>query len=189
MKIGIDIDGVLYDFVTSIHAYAERKLGRTLPRNFDRWGFFFDEWGLDWLAFCQLMEDGCAEGELYHRGELAEGAADVIRMLAKLGHEVIFATARGAYAEAATRAWLDSHGLYHELVVAAEDKTTLGLDVLLDDSPANIEAARAAGIRGVTFDQPWNRHVEGDRAYSWVGFGWLMTTLDYLQAQQRESQR
>jgi hypothetical protein len=36
----------------------------------------------------------------------------------------------------------------------------LGIDVLVDDSPVNLERARAEGILGATIRHPWNRELE-----------------------------
>jgi uncharacterized protein len=45
------------------------------------------------------------------------------------------------------------------------DKVTrcvaLGIDVLVDDSPVNLERARDEGILGATILHPWNRDLEG----------------------------
>jgi 5'-nucleotidase len=176
MRIGIDIDGVLYDFVSAFHAYAEQSLGRTLPKNFEKWGFF-EEWGIDLPGFCKMMEEGCAAGALYHEGPLPEHAKQVIHLLEDEGHTIVFITARGEHARQATRNWLDGHGLWHHLIMGAEDKTLHQLDVLLDDGPHNIEAARAAGVRAIVFDQPWNQHVAGVRVYSWRHFHILIILL------------
>jgi hypothetical protein len=41
----------------------------------------------------------------------------------------------------------------------------LGIDVLVDDSPVNLERALDAGIRAATIVHPWNRElVESGRA-------------------------
>jgi FMN phosphatase YigB (HAD superfamily) len=192
MNIGLDLDGVLYPFTEVIHAFAEKHLGIPLPRNFEKWGFF-DDWGMDWPEFLTLMEEGHAAGMVYHEGLITEGAVDVINRLSEHGHEITFITARGTYARATTRAWLDSHGLYHELIMGAEDKGSHPLDVLLDDGAHNIEAARAAGIRAIVFDQPWNQEVPGERVWTWAEFGSRMlhpsAGPEVLQLQQQESRR
>jgi uncharacterized HAD superfamily protein len=177
VRIGIDLDGVCYDFVNALHAFAETHLGRELPRNFHVWGFF-EEWGIDWDGFLALMEAGCSAGLLYHKGDLAPGAAETLQPLHEAGHEIVFVTARGEYAQRATRDWLDGHGLYHDLIVGADDTAAHRLDILLDDGAHNIERARAEGIFAVIFDQPWNQDAVGPRVYGWDGFRALMHLVD-----------
>jgi hypothetical protein len=41
----------------------------------------------------------------------------------------------------------------------------LGIDVLVDDSPVNLERAREAGILGATIRHPWNQELEGQDGY------------------------
>lgn len=173
-RIGIDLDGVLYPFVDVIHDRAQLRLGHKLPRNFEKWGFF-EDWGLDWPGFVALMERECEAGFLYWKGAIAPGAVENIFMLEEWGQEVVYVTARGAHAHDATASWLRQHALDHrKLITGASDKTLHQLDVLLDDGPHNIEAAIAAGCRGIIFDQPWNQGIEGERVHSWDEFGQLM---------------
>jgi uncharacterized protein len=35
----------------------------------------------------------------------------------------------------------------------------IGIDVLIDDSPVNLESALEAGIKGATILHPWNREL------------------------------
>jgi uncharacterized HAD superfamily protein len=65
----------------------------------------------------------------------------------------------------ATAKWLDELGIPYDDLHCSYDKVTrcveLGIDLLVDDSPVNLERARAAGILGATLLHPWNRELEG----------------------------
>ena len=38
----------------------------------------------------------------------------------------------------------------------------------VDDGPHNVEGLREAGYNVITFDHPYNRHIEGPRVSSWA---------------------
>ena len=59
--------------------------------------------------------------------------------------------------------WLDAIGLAHDELYCSYDKIArcreLGIDLLVDDSPVNLERALEEGIIGATIVHPWNREL------------------------------
>jgi 5'(3')-deoxyribonucleotidase len=170
MKIGIDLDGVCYPFVDEFRNWiAEQRdyRGEHLPAL--QWNFF-EDWGMTAKEFNAEMRMAHEHDALWRFAHPTEGTLAALAALPALGHSIHIVTHRPDYAKATTERWLRDQGIPHRELIFAEDKTKWGLDVLLDDAPHNIEQARAAGIRAITFDQPWNEHVTGERVKSWSGF-------------------
>ena len=66
----------------------------------------------------------------------------------------------------------------------------LGIDVLVDDSPVNLERAQAEGILGATIRHPWNQELDGRDgiviADDWTGLRELLEPrLERLQESAR----
>lgn len=67
-----------------------------------------------------------------------------------------------------TVTFLDSSDIPYSDLCFVSDKTTVGCDVLLDDAPHNVLAARAAVVPTIVFDQLYNRALSGPRAVDWA---------------------
>jgi 5'(3')-deoxyribonucleotidase len=82
---------------------------------------------------------------------------------------------RAASCAPATARWLDDVGIPYDDLHCSWDKVTrcveLGIDVLVDDSPVNLERANEAGMLGATILHPWNRQF-ADRDRVIVGRDW-----------------
>lgn len=69
------------------------------------------------------------------------------------------------------------HGIEFDTITFAEDKTIVGVDLLLDDRDVNYEVSIKEGIPCVLMDRDWNRHVIGaPRVKDWYDF------YDYVNA-------
>jgi hypothetical protein len=59
--------------------------------------------------------------------------------------------------------WLDEHGIPHDELYCSYDKIAkaveIGIDVLIDDSPVNLQRALDQGITAATLTHPWNREL------------------------------
>lgn len=174
MRIGIDCDGVLYDFAGHITSFFREFLDDGNLPDPTTWNFFSEEWGMLPGVFWAGVRTAWAGGWVWdgHHGTLGD-RWEPRRSLGELsdkGHEIVVVTTRPDYARESTQEWLAWNQLPHNELIFTEDKTKWNLDVLLDDAPHNIEQAQAAGIRAIIWDQPWNRHVEGERVYAWDQF-------------------
>ena len=63
----VDIDGVLYPFPEVFTPYAADQLGRHLELDTTRWEFY-EEWGLDYAGFVDLVTQGVDERRLWWEG-------------------------------------------------------------------------------------------------------------------------
>jgi 5'(3')-deoxyribonucleotidase len=175
-RIGIDIDGVCYDFVDALRNYIHKKTGRPLHEMPDshHWLFFQEEWGYSVDEYHKFIHEGVLDLDIFWRGKIYEGCKESLEYLFyKLNHEIVFITARvfdgiKNYCKYATEYWVMSHGLPYSCIIVDNDKTNKPIDILFDDSIYQIESRILHGEKAVIFDRPWNQeetHVE--RVLNW----------------------
>lgn len=171
MKLGIDLDGVVYNFHVPFCKLAEKKLKRELDYP-ECWNFFAEQWGITFQEFDELMAFGVKYRNLWWVGPEIEGAKNGLQELIDDGHEIVIITHRGpkgAEMEArwATEHWLAVHRIPHHELFITHEKTKFDLDLIVEDAPKNVLAAQAAGEIGVCYTQPWNT----DDKEEWNGSG------------------
>jgi phosphoglycolate phosphatase-like HAD superfamily hydrolase len=167
MRVGIDLDGVCYDFAASLREYLCHTIGthsleECTPAQ--RWEFY-EDWGLDVSQFLAAFHDGVDAGVIFAHGDPYPNVAEAFNVIKGAGHSIHIVTDRamgqpGASA-AATITWLERHGLPYESITFSGDKTVAHLDVMVDDKPENYQALRAAGVDAYLLTRPWNKHVQG----------------------------
>jgi 5'(3')-deoxyribonucleotidase len=101
------------------------------------------------------------------------GAPQVLRRLSDMGVRIRIITHRlliknfHRVAVQQTVDWLDGHDIpYWDLCFLA-DKSAVGADLYIEDSPRNVEQLRAEGHPTIVFTSPTNRHLQGPRADTW----------------------
>lgn len=174
MKIGLDLDGVVYDFQSTFIHMVNYEFGVEFPPGLDWW----DSWDsadaymtqeqIDWI-----WSNGVRKG-LFRHGHLLKGAHDGAQKLAVAG-TVELVTHRPAAAMRDTIAWLNHHfgaddpypfsGVH--LLTNGEPKSSVpGINVYIDDG-AHIADDVIENTNSVLllWDRPYNRDVEpgGDR--------------------------
>lgn len=164
LRIGIDLDGVCYDFSASVREYlvnyaASHRLEATPPAT--RWEFY-EDWGLDFDGFVATCHDGVDAGIVFSHGEPYPNTAEAFARIKAAGHTIHVVTDRSfgsnGASEAATRTWLDCHGLPFDSLTFSADKTVVRLDAMIDDKLANYDALEAAGVDAYLLSRPWNLH-------------------------------
>lgn len=176
MRIGFDLDGVLYDFTDGFK--------RSIPHRYrdgaaDRWNFF-TEWGITLEEFALYCVQGIRNRILYWTGYPLPDAVEAIKALKAQGHTIVIITHRGNFGEGetlareATEYWLKSHGIPFDELHLAEDKTSVPTDFMIEDKVENFLALRAAGCQAWLRDQAWNHHHETPYR--------AMTLWDFVQA-------
>lgn len=178
MKLGLDCDGCFHDFVGSLRSivmeYYPTRLRMTLPEP-TCWEFW-PEWGLTFEEWKACFDSGVADGTLFgSRGPLDHG---IINQLAK-DHEIHIVTHRPFEAEPITRDWLARWGFQYDSLTFTEDKTSVPVDVFLDDKPENVRALLDCGVDALLFDRRWNRGANAvglRRVSGWPAF------RDYVRA-------
>ncbi|PZR55244.1 hypothetical protein DNL40_02415 [Xylanimonas oleitrophica] len=169
MRVGIDLDGVCYDFAASVREHIIRSAGRDpgrLGRHYPdptRWEFY-EDWDLTLPEFLDVCHEGVRAGVIFTHGAPFEGVPEAFDRIRAAGHTIHIVTDRRfggpGLAEAATLRWLDAHALPFDTITFAADKTIARLDVMVDDKPANYHALNAAGVATYLLTRPWNAHVE-----------------------------
>lgn len=186
--IGIDLDGVCYDFTA---AFAD-LVGFDRPKA-EGWEFY-EEWGWTREEFLESCRKGVESSTLFGYGYPIAGAKEGIQALLDAGHKVIFVTARGGFGggyeirekvHGRTRYWLTSTlGVNNPQIVFDGRKhkvaRKLGIDVFLDDKPNNVRQLHQAGVRSFLFDQPWNQDfITPNRVHTWDEFVERVAVADW----------
>lgn len=177
--IGLDVDGVCFDFVGAVADYADKDRPKA-----DKW-HFFEEWGWNRKRFCKECRSYVRiSGGLFWSGYRIDGAFAGVRALLEAGHRVVFVTARNGFGDSSldyvvarrTRDWIEwvfgiPDPIVHFSAQKDEAARLFNIDYFLDDKPENVEALRKVGVKAYLFDQPWNRdHLTMRRVGSWEEF-------------------
>lgn len=164
MRVGIDLDGVCYDFAASVREYLCNREGTHDPEacaDPERWEFY-EDWGLDLPAFLDAFHAGVNAGVIFSHGAPFPNVAEAFARIKAGGHSIHIVTDRSmgnpGASEAATSAWLARHGLPFDSLTFSADKAVVNLDVMVDDKLANYDALEAAGIRAYLLTRKWNQH-------------------------------
>jgi uncharacterized HAD superfamily protein len=162
MRIAIDIDSTLHHYWDRLSDAAQRRFGVDLP---------YDEqltWGITRLKPEQLKvviaETHCERQIL--DSEPYPGAVEAVNAWHAAGHFIHITSHRDTGCHQATAQWLDRIGLHYDELYCSYDKVTrcceIGIDLLIDDSPENLEQAVERGLAAATILHPWNRDLVED---------------------------
>lgn len=179
MRLGLDLDGCVYDFTEVFFDYCDRSgawerlgLERPTERTWKSWDGFL-QFGMTPEQFVEVCNEGVDSGYIFRVGRPIDGAVEVITKLREEGHTIHIITHRtfGKKAVHNTCDWLDEVGIEFDTITFAEDKTIVGVDLLLDDRDKNFYDSWDQGIPCVLFSDEHNRHVDTlYRVSSWWEF-------------------
>lgn len=179
MRLGLDVDGVMYNF-TEAWLYAPttlaymRRNGIEFPEDpdFHKW----DDWkrmGFTLEGFLETCEAGVDDEYIFRVGKPDEGVRDVVEALKDDGHTIHVITHRmfGKKSVQNTVEWFQEYEIPFDTITFAEDKTIVGVDLLLDDRDINYEQSLQQDIPCVLMDRDWNQHVKfAPRVSDWYEF-------------------
>jgi uncharacterized HAD superfamily protein len=159
LRIAIDIDSTLHQYWDQLSDAARRRFGIALP---------YEEqltWDITLLRPEQVR--ACVEethsAEHVLAAEPYPGAVETVRAWHAAGHFIHITSHRAPGSRDATERWLRQIGLPFDELYCSHDKVArcreIGIDVLIDDSPVNLEQALEAGITVATLLHPWNRDL------------------------------
>lgn len=163
MRIGLDLDGVMYPFVAVLRNWFEITRHWTTERMPEPEHFHFGkDWGLERDEFVREMSKAVDAGHLFRLGEPTVGADILTKALHNEGHTVHIVTHREGLgqpgvAEAATVRWLTRWGIEYDSITFADDKTIVKTDMFLEDNVKNVQKLEAAGTAAYLMDQSYNR--------------------------------
>jgi uncharacterized protein len=158
-NIAIDIDSTLHHYWDQLSDASRRRFGIPLP---------YEEqltWSITLLRPEQVR--ACVE-ETHSTARVLEaepypGAVETVGTWHAAGHFIHITSHRSSESRDATARWLERIGLPYDELYCSDDKVAhcraIGIDLLIDDSPVNLEAAVDAGLRVATLEHPWNRDI------------------------------
>lgn len=172
--LGVDLDGVVADFVRGLRPIAAEWLGvpeTSLPHEIS-YGFL--EWNLDSCGgYDALHRFAVKERALFRHLPPINGAPAALRRLSAEDVRIRIITHRlyvpWFHREAIqqTTEWLEQHGIPYWDLCFMRDKAAVGADLYLEDSPANIEALRSDGHKTIVLTNSTNRALQPPKADSW----------------------
>ena len=154
MRLGIDMDGILYKWEESARFLIECKFGRKLPVS-AYWDAIKDkipnnEWQWLWTG-------GIKHG-LFRHGHCYRGSIEALHALAK-DHEIIIITKRPKAAREDTLAWLAFHKIPTDevhIIGPGGLKSRIACGLYVDDSMEVATELELAGLRCLLWKRPWN---------------------------------
>lgn len=182
LDIGVDLDGVAYDFPNSLRHFLIHHEGwdpADLPGGDHddpnaTWSFYKDCWGMSTEDFLAACDRGVDAGVVFLHGEPFNDTVDTLAHLRERGHRIHIITARsfGSRSHHNTSEWLERHGVPFDSLVFSSHKTIIRPDVMIDDHTDNFLAFMRVGVPCYLYDRPWNRGFddEGYRVRSWNDF-------------------
>ena len=160
-RIALDIDSTLHHYWDLFRSIVRERHGVDLAYEEQT------DWGITRLPQEHLSaavmethsDENIAAAEPY------PDAVETVRAWHDQGHWIHITSHRAESCAPATARWLEDVGIPFDDLHCSYDKVTrcveLGIDILVDDSPVNLQRAREEGILGATIVHPWNRELEG----------------------------
>ncbi len=164
MRVGIDVDDVLYPWYKQAHQ-ACISAGITNGVTPTKWAVH-EDYGCSLEEWVEALSEATLDGTLYH-GEPYPGAVEALERIKAAGHTIHLVTARGLLQHGTlikehTYRWVADH-LSHvvDSLTFSKDKTVVPVDTFLDDNLGNYERLVQHGVPAWLLTQPWNA-VAGD---------------------------
>jgi beta-phosphoglucomutase-like phosphatase (HAD superfamily) len=172
--LGVDLDGVCADYTSAFRRALARHRGTSEESLPPEATWDYREWGLDRDSFLDHHRRAVVEDRLFATMPAMDGVADALWRLSDAGvwiriitHRLVENWSHEAVVSD-TVAWLDDQRVPYRDLCFMGDKPQVGADAYVEDAPHNIEALRASGCTVIVFDQPYNRHLGGARAHTWI---------------------
>jgi 5'(3')-deoxyribonucleotidase len=186
LRIGVDLDGVCYDFVDALRRWGHKVTGRPLEEfgPATHWGFY-EDWKWSEQEFLQHYRDALTAGFMFRDGPIFFDALMGLRKLRALGHRIDIMTDRGLpgildVAETSTKHWLKENDVPFDSLYIGRNKTLVPVDICIEDSVKHYEALLRGGSNPRMLTRPWNRGYDAIRVSDWAGF---LEEVDQLAAQ------
>lgn len=172
MLVAIDVDSTLHDYWEQFSSAALELHGVELPYAQQR------AWRVDALSPQQLIEvvEATHADDLIGAAIPYPGAAQAIRRWKSRGHEILITTHRRPEAHDVTARWLEEQAIPFDGLRCGWKKVDhccdVGVDLLIDDAPENLEGALSRGIAVATIRHPWNQDLVAARPEITHGDDW-----------------
>lgn len=173
--LGVDLDGVCADFYSGLRPIAAEWLGVEVASLTERVSWGLPEWGIDKApgGYEALHRFAVTQRDLFKVLPPMPGAPLALRKLSAANIRIRIITHRffikyfHQIAARQTIEWLDHHDIPYWDLCFMKEKSAVGADLYVEDSPGNIEQLRAQGLKTVVFTNSTNEHLSGPRAHTW----------------------
>ena len=173
--LGVDIDGVVGDFYSSLRKIAAEWLNKPIKTLTEDVSFGLDEWGLDeYGGYDRLHRFAVTQRYLFRDMPPIKDAPSTLRKLSDRGVRIRIITHRlflkYSHKTSITQTvdWLDNYDIPYWDICFMNDKVAVGAHVYIDDAPKNIIQLREQGNKTIVFSNSTNRDLAGPRADSWI---------------------
>jgi len=159
VRIGIDLDGVVYDFVRACNQWVignepdpYHSLAIAHPTA-EHW-HFYEDWGYSAEEYRALVLRGVAADYIFRMGTPMDDAIRGLNRLKGRKHTIHFVTSRdfGTLSHSHTVAWLRDWGITYDSLTFTNEKTLVDVDLFLDDHAPHVDALRAKGVKAFLLD-------------------------------------
>lgn len=155
MNIGVDIDGVLADQVPAALAAIEANHQMSKP-DIQTWDEPIPRAETDIET---VLIEPLQDPVFVRSMDTVDGAVAGMQELSQQGYCLHIVTDRPEVARGPTEEWLHQQEIPYDKIrfTNGNSKSSVDVDVLIDDYPKNITKFVSAGGHGLLFSQPWNR--------------------------------
>ena len=169
MRIGIDCDGVLRDFIPalidSIKESHPQHADKILVPNSWEWESWLPFWTEDETEK-YVFEDNYLDFFGAVCPPIKESVEDwktLKRWAEDNGHELVLVSAQRPHCEEPTTAWLKEWGFDFGEIHYTKNKWAVDVDVLIDDSPEKLQDFKTKSVVGgvsICMKQSWNKQCQ-----------------------------
>jgi hypothetical protein len=165
MRIGVDLDGVGYDYAAAFTKYV-RDEGIVTKCHCPESGLIYnlyESMGISRDEFADISNQAASKGVLFN-GPAILGFPEALRWLKEKGHDIHIVTARsyGPDPEGQTLAWLAKEGIPFDTITFDPDKTVVPTDVFIEDVIKNYDALDQTDCLPFLVDRHYNQVPGGD---------------------------
>lgn len=195
--LGVDLDNVTLNYEDAFRQHVAKTFSMA-PEDLEPvedWDYAKTNWPISNREEFEVLHRAAVEEGMFASMRAMPGASETMWRLSDAGVHIRVITHRlflkGLHAKSAadTITGLERNGIpYRDLCLIAA-KPSVGTDLLVDDGPHNILGYRANGGEAVTFDWPYNRHLDGPRVRSWEELGDFVMARAHAKARGEQSKR
>lgn len=160
LVIGLDIDGVIIDYLRSILPFLCEICGRTIRYEDITHPTLSKFLNIDEATSADIWNRIIGTGLMHNFPPIA-GAIEGLAALRR--HEIWLITGREASMQDLTVSWLKNHGIRYDRIMFESEKVegNLSLEkqcgIFIEDQLEAAKSLAEAGIFTLLFNQPWNR--------------------------------
>jgi hypothetical protein len=163
--VGIDMDGVMYDFISEFKKYALKRLGRTSLPDAKHWEFY-EDWGLSKETFYEWLTDATVSEKVFLTGNPYPNCVAGWQKLRSLNLNIHVLTHRHIEAVGQTSEWLQFHGFIPDSIHFTTHKGVLEAIAVdqaaaIDDYHHYYDLYEEVGVKAFMRTHPWNASYKG----------------------------